>query len=175
MPSPRRGKRFAVFEEGPLAPVVHDRAGFDCGVPELNVYLRQFAEQHRRRGITSVFVLTDTGDPARILGYYTLSAAEVDASNLSDVDRRRLPRYPVPCYRMGRFAIAVYRHGHGMGRLLMGCAVDRCLKAREQIAAYALIVDAKDEQSKKFYEHYGFTAFASQPLALYLPLEQRAG
>jgi GNAT superfamily N-acetyltransferase len=159
-----------VLEDRVLDSAIHDRGGFDCGTPELNTYLQRFADQHRRRGITSVFVLTDTGAPARILGYYTLSAAEVDAANLGEVDRKRLPRYPVPCFRMGRLAIAAELRGQGMGRLLMGCVVDRCLKAREQVAAYALIVDAKDAQAKAFYEHYGFTALASRTLSLYLPL-----
>lgn len=153
-----------------MDPALHDRAGFDCGVPVLNDYLQGFADQHRRRGITSVFVLVDSEAPAKILGYYTLSAAEVDAAQWGDAERRRLPRYPVPCFRMGRLATAVDRRGQGIGRLLMGCAVDRCLKAREQVAAYALIVDAKDAQAKSFYEHYGFAAFAEQALTLYLPL-----
>lgn len=159
-----------MLEEAALDPVVHDRAGFDCGVPALNGYLQRFADQHRRRGITSAFVLVDSEEPAKILGYYTLSAAEVDVADLGDADRKRLPRYPVPCFRMGRMATAIDRRGQGIGRLLMGCAVDRCLKVREQVAAYALIVDAKDAQARSFYEHYGFTAFAGQPLTLYLPL-----
>ncbi len=153
-----------------MDPALHDRAGFDCGVPALNDYLQRFADQHRRRGITSVFVLADSEAPGKILGYYTLSAAEVDAAHLGDAERKRLPRYPVPCFRMGRLATAADRRGQGIGRLLMGCAVDRCLKAREQVAAYALIVDAKDAQAKRFYEHYGFAAFEGQPLTLYLPL-----
>ena len=153
-----------------LDPAVHDRAEFDCGVPALNDYLQRYADQHRRRGITSVFVLVDSGAPAKILGYYTLSAAEVDVADLGDAERKRLPRYPVPCFRMGRLAAAADRRGQGIGRLLMGCAVDRCLKAREQVAAYALIVDAKDAQAKGFYEHYGFAACKDQPLTLYLPL-----
>lgn len=148
---------------------LHARTGFDCGVPELNAYLQRYAEQHRRRGITSVFVLTDTDRPAQILGYYTLSAAEVDASVLREADRKRLPRYPVPCFRMGRLACRVDQQGRGIGRLLMGCAVERCVKACEQVAAYALIADAKDAGAKAFYEHYGFVAFASRPLTLYLP------
>ena len=52
----------------------------------------------------------------------------------------------------------------------MGCAVDRCLQARKAIAAYAIIVDAKDDNAKSFYEHFGFTAFSTKPLSLYLPL-----
>jgi GNAT superfamily N-acetyltransferase len=163
-----------VLEEAPLDPAVHDRAGFDCGVPALNDYLRRYADQHRRRGITSAFVLTDTEKPGRILGFYTLSAAEVDVVQLTDAERKRLPRYPVPCFRMGRLATASELRGQGLGRLLIGSAVDRCLKAREQVAAFALIVDAKDAKAKAFYEHYGFKAFVGQALTLYLPLGSRA-
>jgi hypothetical protein len=44
------------------------------------------------------------------------------------------------------------------------------LQARQQVAAYALIVDAKHETAKAFYLHYGFTACRDAPLTLYLPL-----
>lgn len=159
-----------MLDEHPLDPAIHDRAGFDCGVHELDEYLRRYAHQHRRRGISNVYVLTDSEAPGVILGYYTLSAAEVDVSSFGEVDRRKLPRYPVPCFRMGRLACHTDRRGNGLGKLLMGCAVDRCLKARAQVAAYALIVDAKDQEARAFYAHYGFTSFAGQPLAMYLPL-----
>ncbi|SFM67949.1 GNAT family N-acetyltransferase [Variovorax sp. OV329] len=159
-----------MLEDLPLDPNLHDRNGFDCGVPALDEYLSRFADQHRRRGITSVYVLADSEAPRLILGYYTLSAAEVDAQELDERDRKRLPRYPVPCFRMGRLACRTDQRGKGIGSLLVGLAVDRCLKAREQVAAYALLVDAKDEQAKLFYERYGFSAFAGNPLTLYLPL-----
>jgi len=58
----------------------------------------------------------------------------------------------------------------GERKLLVGCAVDRCLKAREQIAAYALIVDAKDEAARRFYEHFGFRRLMDRDRTLYLPL-----
>ena len=70
---------------------------------------------------------------------------------------------------MGRLACQKDQHGKGIGGLLIGCAVDRCLKAREEVASYALIVDAKDERAKAFYEHYGFTPCMDQPNTLYLP------
>jgi len=139
-------------------------------VPVLNAYLQNLAEQHRRKGITAVYVLVDSAAPSVILGYYTLSAAEVEVLRLPDADRRRLPRYPVPCFRMGRLACRTDQRGRGLGRLLLGCAVDRCLKARTQVAAYALLVNAKDDVARAFYEHYGFTPLADQPLTLYLPL-----
>ncbi len=159
-----------MLEERTLDVDVHDRNGFDCGVPELNDYLKRLAEQHRRKGVSTPFVLVDTDAPSRILGYYCLSAAQVDAAELREGDRKKLPRYPVPCFRLGRLAIRKDLLGQGIGKLLLACAVDRCLKARSDVAAYALIVDAKDENARQFYEHYGFTAFAGEPMTLYLGL-----
>jgi GNAT superfamily N-acetyltransferase len=159
-----------VLEDVPLDPAVHDRAGFERGVPALDDYIRRFAEQHRRRGISSVFVLADSARPEHILGYYTLSAAEVDGERLAPADRKKLPRYPVPCFRLGRLACRSDQQGRGLGKLLVGCAVDRCLRARQQVAAYALVVDAKDDAAATFYMHFGFNRFTDADLTLYLPL-----
>ena len=115
-------------------------------------------------------MLTDSAQPERILGYYTLSAAEVDGQRLPEAERKKLPRYPVPCFRMGRLACRSDQQGRGLGKLLLGCAVDRCLKARLQVAAYALIVDAKDDAARDFYLHFGFKALLAAKLTLYLPL-----
>ncbi len=159
-----------MLEEHPLDGVIDDRTGFHCGNPELDDYLHRFALQHTRKGVTSVYVLVDSERPSEILGYYSLSAAQIDVLQLSDADRKRLPRYPVPCFRMGRLACRTDRRGAGLGKVLIGCAVDRCLKARKQVAAFALLVDAKNAEAKSFYEHYGFATCADSPMTLYLPL-----
>jgi hypothetical protein len=117
-----------VLEDHPFVASLHDRAGFDCGVPALNAYLRQFADQHRRKGITNIYVLADSAAPSTIVGYYTLSAAEVDVARLTDADRKRLPRFPVPCFRMGRLACRIDRQGEGRlrrGSLPRGAQADR--------------------------------------------------
>ena len=133
-------------------------------------YLHRYALQQRRRGVSSVYVLVDDQSPRDILGFYTLSAAQVDVAQLAPKDQKSLPRYPVPCFRMGRLAAARNAQGQGIGRLLVGCAVARCLAARKEVAAYALIVDAKDETSARFYLYHGFTQCSQAPLTLYLPL-----
>ncbi|MGC8494608.1 MAG: GNAT family N-acetyltransferase [Syntrophobacteraceae bacterium] len=115
-------------------------------------------------------VLVDTDAPDVILGYYCLSAAQIDAVQLDDRTRQKLPRYPVPCFRMGRLAVHAAHQGRGLGRLLIGCAVERCLEARKHVAAYALVVEAKGEKARAFYEHYGFTPCRDNPMPLYLPL-----
>jgi GNAT superfamily N-acetyltransferase len=71
---------------------------------------------------------------------------------------------------MGRLAVERAARGRGYGRLLIGLAVERCLKARQEVAAYALVVDAKDESAVSFYLHYGFRSCRDAPQTLYLPL-----
>lgn len=159
-----------MLEDQPLDPARHDRAGFSCGVAELDDYLRRFAVQHRRKGVGNVYVLVESEASGLILGYYTLGAAQVEAAGLSDAERKRLPRYPIPCFRLGRLACREDRRGQGLGKLLVGCAVERCLQARKQVGAYALIVDAKNPAAKAFYQHYGFTPCVDAPMTLYLPL-----
>ncbi len=159
-----------MLEEQLLDPKHHDRQAFTSGVGELDEYLRCFAVQQSKKGITVVRVLVDTDTPKTILGYYSLSAAQVDALQLDERTQQKLPRYPVPCFRMGRLATHLAHQGRGLGRMLLACAVERCLEARKQVAAYALVVDAKGEKAKAFYEHYGFTPCRDNPMTLYLAL-----
>jgi hypothetical protein len=67
-----------VLEEQRLNSAIHDCAAFDCGIGFLNDYLARFATQHRRRSISQTYVLVDQAAPALVLGYYTLSAAQID-------------------------------------------------------------------------------------------------
>lgn len=159
-----------MLEEQVLDAKRHDRAAFRCGVPALDDYLQKYAAQQNAKGISTVFVLVDHAAPSKILGFYTLSAAQVGVQQLSDAERKKLPRYPVPCFRMGRLARHIENHGDGLGEILIGCAVDRCLHARSLVGAYALLVDAKNEKAKSFYERYGFIPCADEPMTLYLPL-----
>lgn len=161
-----------MLEEQRLNTKIHDCASFACGVPELNEYLNRYASQDRRRNIAQVYIFVDSAQPTKVLGYYAISAALIDVDQLSEEDKRKLPKYPITCFRMGRFTISQDLHGKGIGKLLLGCAVDRCLKARQQVAAYALIVDAKDTSAKQFYEHFGFVAFTDNAMSLYLVIKQ---
>ena len=159
-----------MLEEQALDPDHHNRKGFSCGVPALDETLQRFAVQQSKKGVTVVRVLVDDSMPAGILGYYSLSAAQIDVNSLDEADKKQLPRYPVPCFRMGRLACSSAHQGKGIGKLLIGCAVARCVEAKKQVAAFALIVDAKNASAKAFYKHYGFKACVDMPMTLYLAL-----
>lgn len=146
----------------------HDRTRFDCDSEPLNRYLQAQASQDIRRRVAACFVALD--DDHRIAGYYTLASASLLLVDLPPRTQKKLPRYPtVPAVRMGRLAVDRAFKGRGLGGALLADALARC--ARSEIAAYALIVDAKDETATQFYLHHGLIALPDAPRTLFLPLE----
>ena len=153
----------------PLGPQ-HDRASFSCGEPALDTYIRRQASQDARRRVAQVFVAV--GDaPGEIAGYYTLSAASFEKDELPVDLAKRLPHYPVPAAVLGRLAIDGEHQGRGLGETLLLDAARRLVRASATIAVYAMVVDAKNDRARAFYERYGFRAFASMPRRLFLPLQ----
>ena len=151
----------------------HDRAAFSCGLPELDRYLTRQAGQDVRRRIARVFVCT-ADDSDVVLGFYTLSALSIDLASLPDELSRKLPRHPVPCALIGRLAVDRSAHGRGLGRMLLADAVKRTVAAGETVAMHALIVDAANEDAKRFYERFGFLPLTDDPMRLFLPLGHAA-
>ena len=146
----------------------HRRDAFSCGVTPLDRYFREQVSQDVRRRITSCFVALERAS-ARVAGYYTLAATGVALESLPESLRKKLPRYPtVPAVRMGRLAVAMDFKGRGLGAALLADALART--AGSDIAAYAMIVDAKDNAAAAFYQHHLFSPFNTNPLMLYLPL-----
>ncbi|HZE92593.1 MAG TPA: GNAT family N-acetyltransferase [Rhizobacter sp.] len=145
----------------------HDRSTFSSGSEPLDRYFAQQVTQDIRRRVTACFVALTSEQ--RIAGYYTLASASVLLSKLPAAAGKTLPRYPsVPAVRMGRLAVDENVKGLGLGAALLADALDRA--ARSEIAAYALVVDAKDESAAGFYRHHGFIALPDSSLTLFLPL-----
>lgn len=158
-----------------LDKAVHDRAAFDCGEPALDEFLKSKAAQHQARRVSRTFVLTDSAQPRRILGYYSLSNSQIAREQLSDEEAKALPRHPVPAVRLARLAVGRSEQGQRLGQWLLMDAIKRCALVGQQSGVYALVVDAKNEEAKRFYERFGFVAIAGYPQVLYLPLETALG
>ncbi len=145
----------------------HDRSTFNSGSEPLDCYFRERVTQDIRRRVTACFVAISCD--GRIAGYYTLASASVFLGDLPEKLTKKLPRYPsVPVVRMGRLAVDQAFKGQGLGGALLADAITRVV--RSEIAAYALVVDAKDGTAANFYRHHGFLKTVSEPLTLFLPL-----
>lgn len=144
-----------------------DRQGFQSGSKALDHYFQLQVGQDVRRRVASCFVMLTPEE--RIAGFYTLAAASVPLVDLPPELSRRLPRYPsVPVVRLGRLAIDQNLQGLGLGGALLWDALLR--SARSEIAAYAVMVEAKDETAAAFYRHHDFMALPGQKLTMLLPL-----
>jgi GNAT superfamily N-acetyltransferase len=155
------------FRIEPLGPD-HDRSEFACGTEALDRYFREQVTQDMRRRVTARYVAVEASG-AKIAGYYTLAAAGVPLLDIPKSLAKRLPRYPsVPVARIGRLAVDQAYRGRKLGSALLWDAIARFL--RSEIAVFALIVDAKDDQAEAFYRHHGFVPFGSQSRQLVLPL-----
>lgn len=145
----------------------HDRTRFNSGSAALDAYFREQVSQDIRRRVAACFVALAAYD--QIAGFYTLASASLWLAELPVAQRKKLPRYPtVPAVRMGRLAVDHAFKGRGLGAALLADALMRTLKS--DIAAYALVVDAKNVAAAAFYQHHGFIPLPERGLTLFLPL-----
>lgn len=154
-----------------LAPS-HDRSGFKSGVEPLDRYFASQVTQDIRRRISACFVAVERASGA-VAGFYTIATSSMPLLDIAAATAKKLPRYPlIPAVRVGRLAVAESHRGQKLGAALLADAIDRSL--RSEIAAFAIVVDAKDDAAAAFYKHNGFIPFASTPMSLYLPLAEVA-
>lgn len=145
----------------------HDRKSFHCGVAELDDWFQRRSSQDQRRNIANVFVACD--ETLGIVGFYSLSSFTLELEDVPPEIASKLPRYgKVPCALIGRLARDERVHGKGMGELLLADAIKRIIGASRTIAVFAIVVDAKDANTSKFYETFGFRSLPLHPHRLFL-------
>ena len=149
----------------------HNRDAFGCGIESLDAYLRRQATQDVKRRISRVFIARYSEDPATIVGYYTLSSLSIDLSALPDETAKKLPRHPIPGALIRRLAVDASAQRQGIGKMLLSNAIVRTLAVSDDIAIYALVVDAFNQDAESFYKHYGFSRLADTANRLFLPLK----
>jgi GNAT superfamily N-acetyltransferase len=153
----------------PLDPKRHKTDSFDCGQPNLERWLRAYAGQSQRRDVARTFVVTDLD--SRVVGYYTLVAAEVEHAAASPPVRAGVSKhFPIPVCLIARLAVNKSWQGRGLGRGLLRDAMRRALAASEQIGIRAVVVDAIDEQAVGFYRRHGFEPAMDDGLTRMVPI-----
>lgn len=131
-----------------------DRSAFRSGNIELDRFFQRFAGQNQFRiqlGVTHVAL-----ERGQVLGFATVSAAQVKLAHLPEAERKRLPAYPVPVIRLSRMAVATAAQGKGVGAALLRhvnlLAVELSV---DKIGCAGVLVDAKAD-ARGFYARYGF-------------------
>jgi len=154
----------------PIQELAHHqkRDGFSCGVEALDDYLRKRASQDVRRKIAVAYVQLED-DGKTIAGYYTLASTSLDIGELPSDLIKKLPKYPrVPAILIGRLARDERHKGQGLGEHLLMDSLRRSYENSKRIAAAAVVVEADNEQTKSFYEKYGFVQLPDNPHKLFI-------
>lgn len=148
----------------------HDTEAFTCGVDALDRWLKSIARQHVNKGVSRTFVAIDPANPAQIVGYYSLTVAEIDTDKLPKDVARKLPRR-VPLVLIGRLTTSSAARGQSIGALLLVDALKRIIRVANDVGVTLVLVDAKDDPAASFYQHFGFVPLPEDPLRLALPVE----
>lgn len=103
-----------------------------------------------------------------VIGYYALAAASVEREETPERVRKGLAKHPVPVILQARLAVDQQEQGQGLGSGLLKDALTRASQASDEIGARAVLVHAKDEEARAFYEQFDFDASPTDPLHLFL-------
>jgi predicted N-acetyltransferase YhbS len=147
----------------------HLVAGFDCGSEELNRFLARFALTNQQAGAAQTYVaLSDQA----VVVYDSLTVGEVAYDDAPGRLSKGLARHPVPIMLLARLAVSVGSQGRGLGAGLLKDAMKRTLQAADIAGIRAFVVHAKDEDTRRFYEHFGFAPSPTDPLHLFVLIKE---
>jgi len=138
---------------------------FDCGKEDLNRFLKRQAWNSQQANSAQTYVLAKD---LLVLGYYSLAAGSISHDKAPERIKKGLARHPIPVVLLARLAVDVSIHGKGVGSALLKDALLRTAHAADTIGARALLVHAKDDSARAFYEHFTFDASPSDPYHLLL-------
>jgi GNAT superfamily N-acetyltransferase len=146
----------------------HDVSTFDCGKLPLNAFLQHHAFNKQKACLSRTYVVTRE---RFVVAYYTLAHVSVSQEDTPKKLGREMPRV-IPAMLLARLAVDKTAQGHGLGRSLLIDALRRTWAVMEKGAAPVrlFIVEAKDEEAKKFYERFEFDMLVSSqnPMRLFL-------
>ena len=143
----------------------HELSAFSCGTPALDTWLKRFARQNQAAGASRTYVVHRAN---RVVGYYALAAGSVERQEAPDRVSRGLARHPLPVVIVARLAVDQTEQGSGLGRALLKDALLRIANAVDVIGVRAVLVHAKDENARRFYERFDFEPSPIDPLQLFL-------
>ena len=117
--------------------------------------MQRFALANQAAGAARTFVVCLEATRT-VAGYYALAAGSVDHADAPTRAGQGLARHPIPVIVLARLAVDRLYAGRGLGSALLRDALIRASSAADEIGVRALLVHAKDDEARRFYERYDF-------------------
>jgi GNAT superfamily N-acetyltransferase len=147
----------------------HDLAAFDCGQEPLNQFLRRFALVGQKSGSSQTYVVRQNQGP--VVGYYSLTVGSVEHANAPPRVIHGMARHPIPVMLLARLAVDQTVQNRGLGKALLKDALLRTAQAADLAGIRALLVHAKDDAARRWYERFGFEPSQTDPYHQFLLLK----
>ncbi|MEI6707718.1 MAG: GNAT family N-acetyltransferase [Methylococcales bacterium] len=153
----------------------HDVKLFDCGKPDMNVFLSRYADKNKNLGLSATWVLVtqqaqEDTKKAMIGAYYTLASSTVSREQIPA--DKNLPAYPVPVVLLARLAVnrCVQKQGLGEKTLVSALRQSVCLTDKG-LPALGVILDVLDNDALGFYQQFDvFQPFTDDPMRLFVSM-----
>ncbi|HEY3814884.1 MAG TPA: GNAT family N-acetyltransferase [Caulobacteraceae bacterium] len=146
----------------------HRVDAFDCGSPPLNRFLRQHAFPNQQAGAVQTWLGLADED---VIGFYALAVGQIEYADAPERLRKGLARHPVPIMLIARLAVATAWQSRGVGAGLLKDALHRTLAAADIAGIRAVVVHAKDEAARAFYQRFDFAPSPTDPIHLMVLLK----
>lgn len=142
--------------------------GFNCGAPALNQFLKRYALVNQRANSSQTYVCCSGG---AVAGFYSLAVGSVDPELAPARVVKGLARHPVPVMILARLAVDRAHQRKGLGRALLKDALLRTARAADIAGIRCLLVHAKDDAARQWYESWDFEPSPTDPYHLFLMLK----
>lgn len=144
----------------------HDVDTFDCGKEPLDRFLKRHALVNQKAGSAQTYVVCREGQ--RVTGYYSLAVGAAEHAGAPGRVSKGLARHPIPVMLLARLAIDRSEQGKGLGKALLKDALLRTAQAADIAGIRALLVHAKDDEARAWYERFDFEPSPTDPYHLFL-------
>lgn len=142
--------------------------GFDCGQPALNQFLQRYALVNQKANSAQTYVCCQAGE---VVGFFSLAVGSVDPESAPPRVIKGLAHHPVPIMILARLAVDQRHQGRGLGKALLKDALLRTAQAADIAGIRCLLVHAKDDAARQWYEAWEFEPSPTDPYHLFLMLK----
>ena len=146
----------------------HTVETFDCGSGALNSYLHRYALRNQNNHAAHTYV---TGKGKTVMGFYTLTVGSVSHEHAPERIQKGLTKHLAPVMILARLAVEHRAQGQGLEKALLKDALLRTIEASEIAGIRALLVHAKDDDAKNWYQQFDFEVSRTDVYHLFLVMK----
>lgn len=141
---------------------------FDCGQPALNQFLQRYALVNQKAGSAQTYVCCHEDI---VVGFYSLAVGSAEPASAPPRVMKGLARHPVPVMILARLAVDSAYQRQGLGQALLKDALLRTAQAADIAGIRCLLVHAKDDAARQWYEGWEFEPSPTNAYHLFLLLK----